>query len=64
MVCAEEKSSIYGEYPVVVVAPSEEQESQKTREMGTEGMKKNYDDLEQGFGAAMQIIGGILQAVA
>jgi hypothetical protein len=63
MVCAEKKSSIYGEYPVVVVAPSEEQESQKTREMGTEGMKKNHDDLEQGVGAAVQIIGGILQAV-
>ena len=63
MVCADEKSSIYGEYPVRVMPPSEEQESQKKRELGTQGMKKNYDDLEQALGAAVQFIGGILQAV-
>jgi hypothetical protein len=63
MVCADEKSSISGDYPVVVVAPSEEQESQKKRELGTEGMKKNYDDLEQALSVATQVIGGILQAV-
>ena len=63
MVCADEKSFIYGEFPVRVIAPSEEQESQKKRELGTQGMKKNYDDLEQALGAAVQFIGGILQAV-
>ena len=63
MVCADEKSSISGDYPVVILAPSEEQESQKKRELGTQGMKKNYDDLEQAIGVATQVIGGILQAV-
>ena len=63
MICADEKSSISGDYPVVIIAPSEEQESQKKRELGTQGMKKNYDDLEQAIGVATQVIGGILQAV-
>ncbi|MCJ1399588.1 hypothetical protein MMC11_002790 [Xylographa trunciseda] len=63
LMCAGEKSSISRDNPVIIVAPSEEQESQKTRELGTQGMKKNYDDLEQGFGVVMQVIGGIVQAV-
>lgn len=63
MICADEKHNVWGNYPVVVMAPSEEQESQRKRELGTQGMRKNYDDLEQGFGVVIQIIGGILQAV-
>ena len=61
--CADEGYNINGETPVTILAPSEEQEESKERQLGTAGMKKNYNDLEEGFGAAMQFIGQILQAV-
>ena len=63
LVCAGETHDIRGEAPVTVLAPSEEQEAIKTRELGTQGMKKNYDDLEAGAGQVIQIIGQVLQAV-
>lgn len=61
--CADEEHEVSGVAPVTILAPSEEQEEQKARELGTQGMKKNYDDLEAGFGQVMQFIGQILQAV-
>ena len=61
--CADEAHTISGEAPVTILAPSEEQEEKKKRQLGTEWMKKNYDDLEQGFGMVKQFIGQILQAV-
>ena len=60
---AKEEYDVSGNYPVKVLAPSEEQEGKKVRELGTAGMKKNYDDLEAGAGQAIQFIGQILQAV-
>ena len=62
--CAGEAQEVAGVAPVTIIAPSEEQEAKKKRELGTEGMKKNYDDLEAGVGAGVQFIGQVLQAVA
>lgn len=63
LVCADQERQIGGEAPVTVLAPSEAQEREKERQLGREGMKKNYDDLEAGLGQAIQFIGQILQAV-
>ena len=60
---ARETHTVSGEAPVKVLAPSEQQEEKKKRELGNEGMKRNYDDLEAGVGAATQFIGQVLQVV-
>jgi hypothetical protein len=62
--CAGEQHDVGGEAPVTILAPSEEQERLKTRQLGTEGVKKNYDDLEAGVESAVQFIGQVLQAVS
>ena len=61
--CANESSFIGGVIPVTVLAPSEEQEEMKERQLGTAGMKKNHDDLEGVFEAGVEFIGKILEAV-
>lgn len=63
--CAGEEGEVTSLVPITIIAPSEEQEAKKKkREFGTQGMKKNYDDLEAGIGQGVQFIGQILQAVA
>ncbi|KAL9079994.1 MAG: hypothetical protein Q9157_001191 [Trypethelium eluteriae] len=61
--CAGEKHSVSGEPVVTVLAPSEEQEEMKMRQLGTEGMKKSHDELEAGAEAAINLVGQIMQAV-
>ncbi len=61
--CAGEAEEVSGVAPVTILTPSEEQEAEKKRVLGTEGMKKNYDDLEAGVGMGVQFIGQVLQAV-
>lgn len=46
-----------GDSPVTILPPSEEQEALKMRELGAEGMKKNYDDLEAGVEQGLQFVG-------
>ncbi|KAI0154526.1 hypothetical protein GGR57DRAFT_465970 [Xylariaceae sp. FL1272] len=43
--CEEKLRSFEGSVPITVLPPCEQQESLKMRELGAEGMKKNYDDL-------------------
>ena len=38
-----------GVVPITNIALSEEQEAKKKRELGMQGMKKNYDDLKAGL---------------
>ena len=64
LLCAGEEQSVSGEAPVTVLAPSEEQEERKQRELGSDGMKKNHDDLEVAAGLAAQSIGQLLTAFA
>ena len=64
LTCAGEEFNISGEAVVTVLPPSEEQEERKERELGSAGMKKNYDDLEAGVEQTVQFIGQILQAVS
>lgn len=64
LVCAGVERQVSGEAPVTVMAPSEEQEENKKRQLGNEGMKRNHDDMEAGLGSAVQFIGQVLQVVA
>ena len=49
--------------PVKVLAPSEEQEAIKASELGAEGMKRNHEELMEGVGTAIEVVGDVLQAV-
>ncbi|KPI39356.1 uncharacterized protein AB675_5244 [Cyphellophora attinorum] len=61
--CAGEVEELSGTSPLTILAPSEQQEEQKMRELGIEGMKKNYDDLMAGLESGFSILEGILQVV-
>lgn len=61
--CAGETAAVSGERPLTILGPSEEQEALRKRELGVEGMQKNYDDLEAGIEQGLQLIGGVLSAV-
>lgn len=61
--CAGETQSVSGEGPLTIIPPSEEQEALKKRELGTDGMKKNYDDLAAGMEQGLQFVGAVLSVV-
>jgi hypothetical protein len=64
--CAGEGHTVGGSADVTVLSPSEEQEARKKRELGQDGMKKNYDDLVSGLDMALgfvEIASDILQAM-
>ncbi|KIW90425.1 uncharacterized protein Z519_09070 [Cladophialophora bantiana CBS 173.52] len=66
LVCAGVEHEVSGDAPVTELPPSEEQEEQKKRTLGREGMKRNYDDLGAGLeqaGQVVQFIGAVLQLV-
>ena len=63
---AKEEYDVSGNFPVRVLAPSEEQEEEKVRELGSANMKgkyEKYDDLAQGVGQTISIVGQILQNI-
>ncbi|MCJ1384557.1 hypothetical protein MMC17_007674 [Xylographa soralifera] len=61
--CAGQTHTICGGNPVTVLAPSEEQECRKRRQLGTEGMKKNNDDMMSGVDMTAQITVQVLGSV-
>lgn len=62
--CAGEIEKVTGQGAVTIIPPSEEQEALKKRELGTEGMKKSYDELEAGLEQGLQFLGAVLSVVS
>ncbi|KAK6068608.1 hypothetical protein SCUP234_04744 [Seiridium cupressi] len=65
--CAGESHTVSGRKDIMIFSPSEEEEIRKKRELGQEGMQKNYDDLAQGLGVvsgAFELGLDVLQAIS
>ncbi|KAI0197462.1 hypothetical protein F4808DRAFT_438735 [Astrocystis sublimbata] len=63
--CAEVTRSVEGAAPVIVLPLSEQQERLKMQELGTEGMKRNYDDLARAADiglTGLELVADIVQA--
>jgi hypothetical protein len=62
--CAGESMEVGAQTPLTVLAASEQQEAIRKQELGSEGVKRNYDDLEDWGVQGLQFLGGVLSAVA
>jgi hypothetical protein len=63
LTCAGESMEVGAQMPLTVLAASEEQEAIRKRELGVEGVKRNYDDLEDWGIQGLQFLGGVLEVV-